>query len=343
MKPETTNAVQLTRPTALTQAEYTALQTLIRTIFVTPEVRECPAEIANGPLEVWTEWLTTTVEPEADLLARYSAFPTPQHLVAAMSCGVLSLSSETTRLMGLWADFYEAHPEFQADLESPGMARLQTTLGARRGAERALPLGMPPIEVCRTLWALDPESPTGLASVRTGKPLKGEKLAKGVAICWRAPCGSRFSFTPADIVEFLTDDHLADGLTFADRTALVQAQQLKEERQAVTIITDAELQAINEEFPPAARLPFIDMRLRYNNRNNEFRKWDNVNKRVTFDAPAVLADMRSRIGIRTVERFERLVEQGIDLAGILCAHLRIPLTKGSLMFQDHDNRADGRI
>lgn len=242
--------------------------------------------------------------------------------------------------MNMWADFYEDCPEA---LQGHGLSRVKTILEQRRWAARSLPLGLPPIEVCRTLWALDPESPTGLRSVRTGKALKGEPRAKGSVIVYRPATGEKFSFDPDDIVFALEEDLDGSELTTFERAELARIEQLKEDRESVTTITEAELQAINEEFPAAARLAFIDMRLRYNNRRCEFRTWDHEAKRVTFDAPAVLADMRSYVGVRTVERFERLVEQGIDLAGILCAHLRIPLIKGSLMFQDPDNTAKGRI
>lgn len=327
-------------PTILTAEAFAALRVAIRADLIVIEPRKCPPEIDPNDLPAWVNWMTTTEEPLSELVERYKALPTAQHLSAATLVGTLGASVDVSRLMNMWADFYEANPEA---LKGHGLGRVKTILEQRRWAARSLPIGLPPIEVCRTLWALDPESPTGLRSVRTGKALKGEPRAKGSVIVYRPASGEKFSFDPNDIVYALEDDLEGNELTTYDRAELARAEQLKEDRESVTTITEAELQAINEEFPPAARLPFIDMRLRYNNRRCEFRTWDPEAKRVTFDAPKVLEDMRSRVGIRTVERFERLVEQGIDLAGILCAHLRIPLTKGSLMFQDPDNTAKGRI
>ncbi len=335
-----TTETTTTAPTILTAEAFAALKVAIRADLIVIEPRKCPPEIDPNDLPAWVNWMTAVEEPLSELVERYRALPTAQHLSAATLVGTLGASVDVSRLMNMWADFYEANPEA---LQGHGLGRVKTILEQRRWAARSLPMGLPPIEVCRTLWALDPESPTGLRSVRTGKALKGEPRAKGSVIVYRPASGEKFSFDPNDIVYALEDDLEGNELTTYDRAELARAEQLKEDRESVTTITEAELQAINEEFPPAARLPFIDMRLRYNNRRCEFRTWDAEAKRVTFDAPAVLEDMRSRVGIRTVERFERLVEQGIDLAGILCAHLRIPLTKGSLMFQDPDNTAKGRI
>lgn len=327
-------------PTILTAEAFAALRVAIRADLIVIEPRKCPPEIDPNDLPAWVNWMTTTEEPLSELVERYKALPTAQHLSAATLVGTLGASVDVSRLMNMWADFYEANPEA---LKGHGLSRVKTILEQRRWVARSLPTGLPPIEVCRTLWALDPESPTGLRSVRTGKALKGEPRANGSVIVYRPATGEKFSFDPDDIVYALEEDLEGNELTTYDRAELARAEQLKEDRESVTTITEAELQAINEEFPAAARLPFIDMRLRYNNRHCEFRTWDAEAKRVTFDAPAVLEDMRSRVGVRTVERFERLIEQGIDLAGILCAHLRIPLTKGSLMFQDSDNTAKGRI
>ncbi len=329
-----------TAPTILTAEAFAALQVSIRADLAVIPSRPCPPEVDPNDLPAWVEWMTTTEEPLSELAERYKVFPTAQHLSAATIVGALGASVDVSRLMNMWADFYEDCPEA---LQGHGLSRVKTILEQRRWAARSLPLGLPPIEVCRTLWALDPESPTGLRSVRTGKALKGEPRAKGSVIVYRPATGEKFSFDPDDIVFALEEDLDGSELTTFERAELARIEQLKEDRESVTTITEAELQAINEEFPAAARLAFIDMRLRYNNRRCEFRTWDHEAKRVTFDAPAVLADMRSYVGVRTVERFERLVEQGIDLAGILCAHLRIPLIKGSLMFQDPDNTAKGRI
>lgn len=335
---ETTTPLTLT-PITLNAEAFAALRVAIRTNRTPVPPRPCPPEIDQTDLSAWFAWLVTE-EPLSELVERYKDYPTPQHLSIAYLVGVLGASAEISRLMHMWADFYEANPEA---LQGHGLTRIKATLEHRRWAARLLPLSLPPIEVCRTLWALDPESPTGLRSVRTGKPLKGEPRANGSVIVYRPASGEKFSFDPLDIIYALEEDLEGNELTTYDRAELARAEQLKEDRESVTTITEAELQAINEEFPGGARLPFIDMRLRYNNRHCEFRTWDAEAKRVTFDAPAVLEDMRSRVGVRTVERFERLIEQGIDLAGILCAHLRIPLTKGSLMFQDSDNTAKGRI
>lgn len=336
----TTETTTTQAPTILTAEAYADLKASIRASVLTIPARPLPADLNADDLPAWVEWLTSTEEPLSELVERYKALPTAQHLSAATLVGTIGASVEVSRLMTMWADFYEANPEA---LKGRGLSRVKTILDQRRAAARALPIGLPPIEVCRTLWALDPESPTGLRSVRTGKALKGEPRANGSVIVYRPATGEKFSFDPADIVFALEDDLEGIDLTTFERAELARAEQLKEDRESVTTITEAELQAINEEFPPAARLPFIDMRIRYDNRRCEFRTWDPEAKRVTFDAPAVLADMRTRIGIRTVERFERLVEQGIDLAGILCAHLRIPLTHGSLMFQGPDNTTKGRI
>ena len=337
MTTETTNTTALT---IITAEAYEELRSRMRTKAFAPIPREIPATIKDADLSVWVDWLTNTEETLESLLERYKAFPTPQHLTAGLSVGAVGMCAETARLLNYWADRCEAHPELA---DSPGMRRIKTIISLRRGAERALPDGMPSIEVCRSLWALDPESPTGLRSVRTGRPIKGEPRVKGVVIVYRPATGEKFSFDPADIIAALECDPEGDALTTLERVELARAEQLKEERLSVTTITTAELEAINEIFPPHCRIAFIECRIRYNNRHSKFRSWDNEAKRVRFDVPAMLEDMRLYIGARTVERFEQLAEQGIDLAGPLCAHLRIPLTKGSLMFQDPENTAKGRI
>lgn len=336
----TTQETTTTTPPVMTAEEYAALKVTYRAQLATVTPRTCPPELDQNDLEAWVKWLTATVEPLSSLVARYHAFPTAQHLSAATNVGALGVSVEVSRLMNMWADFYEVHPEL---LKGHGLQRIKSIITQRRWSARLLPTGLPPIEVCRTLWELDPESPTGLRSVRTGKAIKGESRSTGSVIVYRPPTGGKFSFDPDDIVFALEVDTDGVEMTTNERADLARAEQLKEERAAVTTITDAELQAINEEFPASSRLPFIAMRLQYNNRRCEFRTWDAEARRVVFDVPAVLNDMKSRVGARTVERFERLTEQGIDLAGILCAHLRIPLTKGTLMYQDHDNMAKGRI
>lgn len=325
----------------MTTEAYEALRSRLRTKAFAPTPREIPEAIKAAELPEWVEWLANNEETLEDLLERYKAFPTPQHITAGLSVGALGMSNETARLLNYWADRCEDLEDLN---ESPGMGRIKTIISLRRGAERALPDGMPSIEVCRSLWVADPESPTGLSSVRTGRPIKGERRAKGLpAIVYRPATGGKYCFDPADILAALDCDPEGDELSTRERIALAQAEQIKEERLSVTTITDTELQAINEIFPAHCRIAFIECRIRYNNRHSKFRTWDNEAKRVRFDVPAMLEDMRLYIGARTVERFEQLAEQGIDLAGPLCAHLRIPLTKGSLMFQDPENTAKGRI
>lgn len=337
MTKETTTT---TAPIILTAEAYAKLEESMRGNPIEIPARPHPADLDPNNLPAWVEWFTSNDEPLSELAERYKALPTAQHLSAAARVGAVGASVEVSRLMNMWADFYEEHPEF---LQGHGLIRVSTIIDQRRHAARALPTGLPSMEVCRTLWELDPESPTGLRSVRTGKALKGEPRASRSVIVYRPSTGGKFSFDPADIVYALETDLEGCDLTSSERAELARREQLQEDRESVTTITPAELQAINEAFPPTARLAFITVRHHYNSHNCKFRTWDPAARRVIFDAPAVLADMRTRTGQRTIERFESLVEQGIDLAGILCAHLRIPLAKGSLMFQDPDNTAKGRI
>lgn len=334
----TTTAPQLNAPAVLTADEFQALKGTLRKSLIEIPNRRCPDTVNVNDFESWATWWTSAAEPLADLIERYAALPTPQHLSAAALIGIIGASLDVSRLMAMWADFYEEHPEH---LKGAGLSRVKMILEQRKGDARSLPIGLPPIEVCRTLWELDPSSPTGLKSVRTQKALNGETRTSGQVIVYRPATGGKFAFDPVDIVYALEADEDGSTLVPDDRAALTRNEILKEERESMKIITDAELAAINEEFPPKARLALIDMRIRYSHGGCKFRTWDRAARRVILDVPGVLADMRNYIGPKIIARFTNLTEQGIDLAGILCASLRIPLTKGSMMFQDTDT-AKGR-
>ncbi|MFV3402460.1 hypothetical protein ACNFIC_00705 [Pseudomonas sp. NY15463] len=274
------------------------------------------------------------VEPESieSLLNRYASLPTAQHLCIAMGRGRVGVGNDTARLMSHWVDHWAQAP---ADLlASPGLGPIRRSIQARAVEARNVLPELPPLEVIRTLWMLDPESPSGLASVRTGKALKGEFRSGSLWVTYRAAGQGKTLYPCADIVDALKGDLEGDALDLYERQELARKAQLKEEREAVTIINQHELDAINEAFPASARLPLIEARNKYNSRHCVFRTWDPVERRVVFDAPALIADARFSVGDRFAKRLETLTEQGIDLSALLCSHLRIPMTKGSLVYQD---------
>lgn len=330
------NTTTTVKPLTFTAEQYAELRASLRTSLIEIPDRPVPPHIAQGDSAEWVEWVTSE-EPLGDLLERYKALPSPQHLNAALSIGLIGAGRNTSRLMSHYADHYEQHKD---QLTGHGLTNIKIIIDSRSWTARLLPVGLPPIEVCRTLWTLDPDSPTGLASVRTGKALKGEPRAAGAVIVYRPPTGEKFSYDPADLVAILEDDTEGNELNYFERAELARLEQLREERENMTTITPAELTAINEEFPPLSRQAFIALRMYYNSKFCDLRQWDAATRRVSYDVPALLADMRSRTGARTVERFERLAEQGIDLAGVLCAQLTIPLTRGSLMYQTAKQRGE---
>lgn len=286
-------------------------------------LRKIPSGLS---VEAWFEWSTANPEPLEDLLERFSDFPSVFHVVAGMNLGQLGLCQDTTRLMAHYADTIQDNSEA---LKARGLDRIRFILEQRQhlaASEDSVEYpGLPSLEVCQSLWSIDPDSPTGLRSVRTGLPIKGEPRANSLTVTYRASGAPRVRLNVEDIIERLSGrDELADPFMTPS----------KEDRPTVTDILPHELDALNELFPPHARLGLIDTRIRYNNRNSPFRTWDPVAREVIYDTPTLLEDIRKNLGQRTYERWVALAESGVNLAGPLCAHLRIPLTKGTLMYAD---------
>ncbi|MEW5547602.1 hypothetical protein [Pseudomonas soli] len=293
--------------------------------------RFVPEDIANGPDDGLVEFLSTP-ETLEELRTRYAQFPTAQHLSAALSLGRLPLDKNTTRLLSYWVDHWATAP---ADLlATPGLGRIRAALTHReREARNVLP-ELPSMETIRTLWMLDPTSPTGLASVRIGKALKGEARNGTLNVTYRAPGKPKVLYACGSLVAALESDLGAAELDLIERQRLARIAQLKEERRAVTMIEQHELDAINEAFPRCARMSLIAARSLYSHKACEFRHWDSEAQRVYFDESALLAHARTHINSRFVERLESVLAQGISMASILCSRLRIPLGHGTLMFQD---------
>lgn len=285
-----------------------------------------PKRIAPAGLTP-AEWLTwaATPEPIGSLLVRYGSLPSAFHVVAALELGQLGLGPDAVALLNHHADFFEGDP---TGLEAKGLDRIRFVLKQRQASQTPAftPDPLPTLDVCRTLWTLNPESPTGVNSIRTGLPIAGVKRGEGLTLSYR-PAGSPKLYMMATDVVALLEGVIAD-----EREAAHQAA-LTEERQTVTTILAHELDALNELFPPSTRIMLIETRMRYNRRDCAFRTWDREARRVAFDTPALLADLKKHVGPRTYDRWVSLAESGVDLAGPLCAHLRIPMLKGSLIYQ----------
>ncbi|UMZ14723.1 hypothetical protein I9018_13930 [Pseudomonas sp. MPFS] len=313
-----------------TKEQLAEIKESIRLYFYAPTERTVPENIRPDDIAGLIEFLSSPESPE-EARSRYRQLPTAQHMVVASAMGRINILGDARSLFAYWVNHWSKAPAEL--LDTPGLHPIRRAIQDRAIAARNLIPELPSLEVMQSLWVLDVSSPTGLASARTGKVIKGELVNGDLNVAYRPIDQAKERLPSENIVKVLED-----ALTGDQREAYLAAKRdrrntyPRKEKQPVTKITPEALEILNETFPTAGRMALVSARLMYNSTKCEFRSWDPVNRKVMFDTDKLLADMENKVGYRFAMRFKQGLERGLTAADMLCTHLMIPMQRGTLIF-----------
>lgn len=313
-----------------TREQLSEIKESIRMFFHTPAERSAPGSIHPDDTAALIEFLSTP-ESHEEARSRYRQLPTAQHMVIASAMGRINILGDARSLFAYWVNHWSKAPAEL--LDTPGLHPIRRAIQDRAIAVRNLLPELPSLETMQSLWVLDPVSPTGLASARTGKAIKGELVNDELNVAYR-PEGKSKERLPAENIVAVLERELTDTQRDSYRAAHRAHREAfkKEEKRSVTVITQEALAIINEVFPATGRMALVSARLLYNSSKCEFRSWDPVERKVIFDTDKLLADMEYKIGHRFTQRFKRGLDQGLTAADMLCTHLMIPMQRRTLIF-----------